>query len=343
MKFTSLSDLRDKAGDMSPPDPDAIAQARAHQRQLTKPPGSLGRLETLVEFLAGWQGRALPRLDQVQALVFAGNHGVCGQGVNPFPQSVTAQMVANFQAGGAAINQLCDAYGARLSVVGLDLERPTADFTLGLALPEGECLEAIQAGAGAVDQRADLLILGEMGIGNSTVAAALACGLLGGRAADWVGPGTGADGAGIERKVRAVEQGVTLHRAWLDDPLKVLMAFGGREQAAILGAVLAARHHSIPVVLDGFICCAAAAIAGRLHISGLDHCLVGHCSAEPGHQRLLSALSKDPLLRLDMRLGEGTGAALALGILRGAVACHNGMATFASAGVDGADGGSPGG
>ena len=334
--FASLADVRAAATAPAGPDQEAIERARAHQKQLTKPPGSLGRLEELVAFLAGWQRRARPRLERVQALVFAGNHGVCAQGVNPFPQSVTAQMVANFRAGGAAINQLCDAYGAELSVIALDLDRPTADFTTTPALTEADCLAALTAGANAVDPEADLLLLGEMGIGNSTVAAALACALFGGAAADWVGPGAGADTAGLDRKRQAVEKGLARHRNALADPLDVLTALGGREQAAIAGAVLAARRHSVPVILDGFICSAAAAVLAKLDPAGLDHCLAGHCSAEPGHARLLAHLGMEPLVRLDMRLGEGTGAAMALGVLRGAVACHAGMATFASAGVDGA-------
>ena len=338
MKFASISEVLEKVSALSQADEDTVAQVRDHQLQLTKPPGSLGRLEELVEFLAGWQRRAVPRLDRVQALVFAGNHGICAQGVNPYPQGVTAQMVANFERGGAAINQLCAVYDAKLSVIGLDLDQPTNDFTSAVALPESECLAAVNAGALSVDPQADLLILGEMGIGNSTVAAALACALLGGPASDWVGAGTGADSAGMDRKVKAVKNGLALHQHDLDDPLRILMAFGGREQAAIVGAVLAARHYSIPVILDGFICCAAAAVVARLCPSGLDHCLVGHCSTEPGHERLLREFGKEPLLRLGMRLGEGSGAAMALGVIRGALACHNGMATFASAGVDSAEG-----
>ena len=338
MKFASISQVLEKVSVLSQADEDTVAQVRDHQLQLTKPPGSLGRLEELVEFLAGWQRRAVPSLDRIQALVFAGNHGICAQGVNPYPQSVTEQMVANFKSGGAAINQLCAVYDAKLSVIGLDLDQPTNDFTSAVALPESECLAAINAGAVSVDPEADLLILGEMGIGNSTVAAALVCALLGGPVSDWVGAGTGADSAGIDRKVKAVKKGLARHQHDFHDPLRVLMAFGGREQAAIVGAVLAARHYSIPVILDGFICCAAAAVVAGLCPSGLDHCLVGHCSAERGHERLLRELKKEPLLCLGMRLGEGTGAALALGVIRGALACHNGMATFASARVDSAEG-----
>lgn len=350
------------------PDPDAIAEARARQACLTKPAGSLGRLEELALFMAGWQRSPRPQIRRAQALVFAGNHGICAQGVNPFPQTVTAQMVANFRAGGAAINQLCRASGAALSVIALDLDHPTGDFTEGPAMTEPELLDAMARGAAAVDPDADILILGEMGIGNSTVAAALAMGLFGGEARDWVGPGSGADDHGIARKARVIEQGMARHRkgAGAEDRtgngeangaengegtgegLALLMAFGGREQAAICGAVLAAREARIPVILDGFICTAAAAVLvphgpardhGGSHDIGRDdggslaHVLAGHCSAEPGHRRLLAALGLDPILDLSMRLGEGSGAALALSILRAALLTHDGMATFDEAGV----------
>lgn len=315
-----------------PPFDAATAQAaRDHQAQLTKPPGSLGRLEDLAVFMAGWRGTARPVIARAQAVVFAGNHGICVHGVSPFPAEVTAQMVANFAAGGAAINQLCAANGADLNVIALDLDRPTADFTVGPAMTDEDCLAAINAGAAAVDPAADILILGEMGIGNSTVAAALALAVFGGDAAQWVGPGTGADAAGIARKAAVVAQGVARHGALCG--LDLLAALGGREQAAICGAVLAARQSRIPVLLDGFICTAAVAPLHALAPATLDHCLIGHVSAEPGHRRLADALGKHPLLALDMRLGEGSGAALALGVVRSALACHNGMATFAQAGV----------
>ncbi|RMB08725.1 nicotinate-nucleotide--dimethylbenzimidazole phosphoribosyltransferase [Eilatimonas milleporae] len=337
--FAGISEISDLAAGLTDRDADsaAVAMVRTRQSRLTKPQGSLGRLEDMAAFLAGWQRRAMPRLDTVQALVFAGNHGVCEQGISPYPQSVTAQMVDNFRRGGAAINQLCRIYGADLSVTALDLDRPTADFTQGPALDEAALLAAVNAGVGAVDPGADLVLLGEMGIGNSTVAAGLACALFGGDPADWVGPGTGLDGAGIARKTAVVAAALARHTRCVDtpaDPLAILASLGGREQAALFGAVLAARLLSVPVLLDGFICCAAAAVLHALNPQGLDHALAGHCSAEPGHARLLACLDKEPLLDLGMRLGEGTGAAVALGLLRGALACHTGMATFADAGVD---------
>lgn len=333
----SLASLDDFAGlvDKLPASDATAAQAaRSRQDTLTKPPGALGLLEDLAVFMAGWRSTPRPNIDRAQALVFAGNHGICAQGVNPFPQVVTAQMVRNFRAGGAAINQLCGVNGAELSVIPLDLDNPTRDFTAEPAMSEAECLDALNRGAEAVDAEADILVLGEMGIGNSTVAAALACALFGGRAEDWVGPGAGADDAGVARKVAAIEAGLAQHPE--RDPVSVLCTFGGREQAAICGAVLAARARRIPVLLDGFICTAAAAVLHAVDERLLDHALIGHVSAEPGHRRLLQALGKRPVLDFDMRLGEGTGAALALGVVRAALACHNGMATFDEAGVTGA-------
>jgi nicotinate-nucleotide--dimethylbenzimidazole phosphoribosyltransferase len=253
--------------------------------------------------------------------------------VSPFPSAVTAQMVANFQAGGAAINQIASAVGATLSVVPIALDQPTADFTKAPAMTPAEFRTALTMGYEAVVPGTDLLCLGEMGIGNTTAAAAMAAALFGGDGADWAGRGTGLDAAGVARKAAAVDRALALHSAAARDPWEVARCLGGRETAAILGAVLAARRHSIPVLLDGFVCSAAAAPATKLLPDGLDHTLIGHVSAEAGHRRLVRALGRPSLLDLDMRLGEGSGAALAVAILRAAVACHSGMATFAEAGV----------
>ncbi|MGA1799121.1 nicotinate-nucleotide--dimethylbenzimidazole phosphoribosyltransferase [Sphingomonas sp. 4RDLI-65] len=321
------------------PQADAAARAAAVARQgvLTKPPGSLGRLEDIAVFMAGWQGRERPRLDRGRAIIFAGNHGIVARGVSAFPASVTAQMVANFENGGAAINALSTAAGLGLSVVALDLDRPTADFTVEPAMSEDDCLAAINAGAAAVtDDLPDLVVLGEMGIGNSTSAAALCTASFGGPARDWVGPGTGVDDEGILRKIATVEAGVALHQDRLATPFETLRRLGGRELAAIAGAVVAARLAGVPVMLDGFICCAAIAPLAAACPDILDHCLAGHVSAEPGHGRLIEALRLEPLLSLGMRLGEGSGAATATLLVRAALAAHDGMATFAEAGVSGA-------
>ena len=328
-----LADIVALAADLPSPDETAQAAAVARQGRLTKPPGSLGRLEELATFMAGWQATALPAINCAQAIVFAGNHGVCDQGVNAYPQTVTSQMVANFEAGGAAINQLCNIGGADLTSVPLELDRPTADFTTAKAMSATDLRDAINRGMASVPAETDILILGEMGIGNSTVAAALCAALFGGPIAQWVGPGTGSDADGIARKQAAIEACLLQHEACLGNPLEILEAIGGREQAAICGAIIAARQRRIPVILDGFICCAAAAVLFAIDARFLDHCLVGHRSSEPGHGLLLERLNKRPLLDLEMRLGEGTGAALALSVVRAAIACHVGMATFADAGV----------
>lgn len=333
MRFDTPAAFALALQDLPAIDAEARHLAAERQTQLTKPAGSLGRLEDAALFLAGWQGTARPRLDDGRMAIFAGNHGVTRQGVSAFPAEVTAQMVANFEAGGAAINQLAGHAGLDLKVVAIELDRPTADFTTAPAMSEAECLDALSRGAAVVDRRLDLLAIGEMGIGNSTSAAALCARSLGGPAGDWVGPGTGLDQAGTARKAQIVDRALSLHEDAPRTALETLCRLGGREIAAMAGAVLAARHARIPVVLDGFIACAALAplFAGQPGV--VDHCLAGHCSAEPGHRRLLDQFGLAPLLQLDMRLGEGSGAAVAVAVIRAALAAHNGMATFAEASV----------
>ncbi len=329
--FTSLATFRDTLAAAPGPDTAAAAGAEARNGQLTKPPGALGRLEDLAIWYAGWRGTDRPSVDAPQVIIFAGNHGVCAQGVSAFPAEVTAQMVANFQHGGAAINQLSKAVGAQMDVHALDLDTPTADFTQGPAMSEAEVVAALTTGWQAVNPGADVLVVGEMGIGNTTSAAAIGHALFGGEAADWAGRGTGVDDAGLARKTDVVARAVALHQT--DDALAVLRCLGGREVAAMAGAIAAARHHRIPVILDGFICSAAAATLAQTQPGALDHTVAGHLSAEGAHQCLLDAIGKAPLLSLGLRLGEGSGGALAINILKGAVACHSGMATFAEAGV----------
>ncbi len=331
MPFQTLADFRDLLGRIPATDPAAIAAANARNGQLTKPPGALGRLEDLAIWMAGWQGTDRPRADKPQIVIFAGNHGVTARGVSAFPAEVTVQMVGNFTHGGAAINQLAKTFGAKLDVHALDLDRPTADFTEGPAMTEAEVVAALRKGFDAVDPAAHLFVAGEMGIGNTTVAAALAAALYGGTG--WAGRGTGVDDAGLARKEATVAAGLARHAAVLADPLQVLRCLGGREIAAMAGSILGARMARVPVILDGFIACAAAAVLERAAPGALDHCVAGHLSAEGAHGRLLEKLGKEPLLSLGLRLGEGSGAALAIGVLQGAVACHSGMATFAEAGV----------
>lgn len=331
-RYSSLAGLRAACLDLPPEDSAVAAEVAARDAQLTKPPGSLGRLEEIASFIARWQGRARPALDKVSVLVFAGNHGVAAQGVSAFPAEITAQMVANFAAGGAAINQLARNAGADLQVTPLDLDRPTADFTLGPAMSEAEFLRAVSIGAAAVTD-ADLICLGEMGIANTTPAAAISAGLFGGGGKVWAGRGTGVDDDGLARKRIVIDRGLVRHAAALGDPLQVATCLGGRELAAMMGAALEARRRRIPVLLDGFVCTAAVAPLARLHPEGLAHAMAAHVSAEGGHRKLLVALGLRPLLDLDMRLGEASGAALAIPLVRAALACHNGMATFAEAGL----------
>jgi nicotinate-nucleotide--dimethylbenzimidazole phosphoribosyltransferase len=327
-----FDDFRELLRNLPGPDSVALVAARERDAQLTKPPGALGRLEEIAFWLAAWTGRA-PAVNRPLVAIFAGNHGVTKQGVTPFPPSVTAQMVENFAAGGAAINQICVSHDLGLKVFDLALEYPTGDITEEAALSERDCAATMAFGMEAVAGGTDLLCIGEMGIGNTTIAAAINLALYGGTAEDWVGPGTGAQGEVLARKIAAVDKAVALHADHLGDPLEVLRRLGGREIAAMAGAILAARMQKIPVIIDGYVATTAAAILKAANPAALDHCLIGHVSAEPGHMKAIEMLGKTPLLALGMRLGEGTGAALAAGIVKAAAACHSGMATFAQAGV----------
>ena len=329
--FNTLDEFRALLKTAPHADQKALSDAADRNGQLTKPPGALGRLEDVALWYASWRGEAAPQISAPQIIIFAGNHGVTAQGVSAFPAEVTAQMVMNFEHGGAAINQLAKTFGASLNVHALDLDRPTADFTEGPAMTEAEVVAALQTGWNAVDANADVLVTGEMGIGNTTSAAAIGAALFGGAAADWTGRGTGVDDAGLANKTRVVEQGLAANAG--REGLEVLRALGGRELAAMVGAIARARFEQIPVILDGFICSAAAACLEKGEAGALDHCVAGHLSAEGAHEKLLAGIGKEPLLSLGLRLGEGSGAALALGVLKAALACHSGMATFAEAGV----------
>lgn len=313
----------------------SVEAVRARDAGLTKPAGSLGKLEELVRFLARWQEKDTPALNNPMVAIFAGNHGVVRQGVSAYPGEVTAQMVANFTHGGAAISQLCALHGLNLRVFELALDLPTGDITQGAAMDDKTCAATIAYGMEAVAGRPDLLCVGEMGIGNTTVAAAVCAGLFGGVGADWVGRGTGVDNAGLRRKADAVDKALALHRQALTSPFHVLARLGGRELAAIVGAIVAARHNRCPVIVDGFVATAAAAVLHAVNPGALDHCLFGHRSAEAAHGKALAALGKNPLLDLDMRLGEGTGAALAAVMVKTALHLHTNMATFAEASVSG--------
>lgn len=328
--------------------------ARARQGQLTKPPGSLGELEEVAIRLAAAQGRERPRADSVWISIFAGDHGVMEEGVSAFPQAVTAEMIKNFARGGAAISVLARTLGARLEVVDLgtvgglsgvpgvthlDLGRGTANLARGAAMTETQLAQALAAGRqSALNAAADgteLFIGGEMGIGNTTAAAALGCALLGEAPEGLAGPGTGLDNAGVKRKAGVISAALDLHRPHLASPLEALRRLGGFEIAALTGAYLACAQAGLPVLVDGFITTAAALAAERIRPGAADWFLYGHGSAEPGHARLLAALGARPLVSLGMRLGEGSGAAVSVPLVRLACALHDGMATFAEAGVSG--------
>lgn len=331
--FNSADDYQRAIASIPSADAGSAKLAQERQGQLTKPPGSLGRLEEIAIWMASWHGDEKPQINAPSCLIFAGNHGVASLGVSAFPSEVTVQMVGNFAAGGAAINQLTKAAGSSLDVIALDLDNPTADFTQGPAMSIDETLAAMAKGADAIPENADILLLGEMGIGNTTSAAAIGMACLGGSASDWVGPGTGVDQDGVQLKADVITRGLEANKSRMKTGLEILSAVGGRELAAIAGTVLAARHRRIPVLLDGFISTASALPLLADHPDALDHCLISHRSQEPGHHKIIEKTGKQPIIDLGLRLGEGSGAATALPIIRAAVASHSGMATFAEAGV----------
>ena len=331
--IASFDEVRLLIDELPGPDYESQKSAAERESKLTKPEGALGKLEQIVDWLAAWQGEYPPKINHPRTAVFAANHGVAELGVSAFPSSVTEQMVQNFISGGAAVNQLCKVFDSDLRVYELALEQPTNDFTKGPAMTEAECAHAMAYGMMAVEPGLDVLCLGEMGIGNTTSASALSLALFGGNAKDWVGNGTGISSDALDKKIKIVQQSCEFHKNKEGDPLAVFAALGGLELAAIAGAILAARLARVPVVLDGFACTVAAAILYAIKPCTINHCLVSHCSVEPGHKKLLGKINKDPLLDLGMRLGEGSGATLALGIIRAALECHLGMATFESAGI----------
>ncbi|MGN8276967.1 nicotinate-nucleotide--dimethylbenzimidazole phosphoribosyltransferase [Pseudomonas sp. SMN5] len=335
-----------------PLDTQALEQAAARQQQLTKPAGSLGQLETVAVQLAGLQGQVKPRLDAVSIAIFAGDHGVVAEGVSAFPQEVTGQMLLNFVSGGAAISVLARQLGASLEVVDLGTVTPsldlpgvrhlnvgpgTANFVHGPAMTEDQGEQALRAGRDSVERAiaagTRLFIGGEMGIGNTTAASALACALLDCPVAHLVGPGTGLDAAGVNHKALVIERALALHAAQNNDPLQTLFNLGGFEIAALAGAYLACAQQGVAVLVDGFICSVAALVAVRLNPACRPWLLFSHRGAEPGHRHLLETLGAEPLLDLGLRLGEGSGAALAVPLLRLACDLHGQMATFAEAAV----------
>lgn len=335
-----------------PIDAQAVEQAQERQQQLTKPAGSLGRLEAVAVQLAGLQGQVKPTLDQLWIAIFAGDHGVVAEGVSAFPQEVTGQMLHNFVSGGAAISVLARRLGASLEVVDLGTVTPslnlpgvrhlnigpgTANFVQGPAMTRAQGELALQAGRDsaqrAIAAGAQLFIGGEMGIGNTTAASALACALLDCPVVHLAGPGTGLNAAGVSHKAQVIERALALHGAQRSDALQTLFNLGGFEIAALVGAYLACAQEGVAVLVDGFICSVAALVAVRLNPACREWLLFGHRGAEPGHRHVLETLNAEPLLDLGLRLGEGSGAALAVPLLRLACDLHGQMATFAEAAV----------
>ncbi len=335
--ITSFIDFRRQLKKLPTLSKEALKKCKKREPLLTKPIGSLGRLEEISSWISSWQGEYPPSISFPQARVFAGNHGIVKQGVSAYPGEVTAQMVKNFEAGGGAINQICQTFGIELQVIPIHLHIPTNDFTKKPAMSHNQCLKAINIGIKSVSPYADILCLGEMGIGNTTSAAALCYSIYGGSADIWTGVGTGLDSQGLNKKIRVVESAIKFHKSYIDDGLEALIRLGGFELSAIVGAIFAARLMRIPVVLDGYITTSAAVALEATEKGALDHCLVSHVSTEPGHRRILETIQKKPLLDFNMRLGEASGAALAVGLLKAAVNCHNGMSTFAEAAVSNKD------
>ena len=334
------------------PSVEFFEQAQTHQLNLTKPPGSLGQLEQVACQLSAMQERQYPSLDRIHISIFAADHGIAEQGVSAFPQSVTLQMISNFLAGGAAISVLAQQMQAELEVVNCGcngeisdaiglinkpIAKGTADFSIQPAMAEDELLLALQLGHEAADrahqQNSDLFIGGEMGIANTSSATALAASQLGLPVADLVGPGTGVEAQQLQHKRDVIDRAIA--RYDLATPLQRLQTLGGFEIAALCGAYIRATQIGLPVLVDGFISSTAALMAVSINSSVRPWLIFSHAGAEPGHQVVLRALDASPLLSIGMRLGEGSGAAVVVSLLRSAVELHNSMATFADAGVDG--------
>ena len=307
--------------------------AKNRQNNLTKPIGSLGKLEKYAIWMAGWQKKEKPTINNFQCLVFAGNHGVARRKVSAYPSEVTEQMVKNFINGGAAINQLCNLSDIKLSVIPISLENPTKDFSEEKAMNPDETLSAMKLGYNSVPKKCDLLLLGEMGISNTTSATAIACALFKTSVKKWTGLGTGISEKNLKNKISVIQKGLKLHGKKFDSVIEILSCFGGREMAAIVGSVIAARVRGIPILLDGFVSTVSAATLTIFNKNILEHCLISHLSSEPGHKGIILKLKKEPILDLNMRLGEASGGAVASLIIKAAVVTHNKMATFSEAGV----------
>lgn len=337
-----------------PPSAAMELAATERQGQLTKPPGALGRLEHIAIALAAIQGQLKPQLEQIFIAVFAGDHGIVEEGISAFPQAVTVEMQRNFINGGAAISVLAKELGASLEVVNTGtyadpadlpgvvhapIAQQTANFLLHAAMDEAQWQQALTLGqdsvARALEHKAQLYIGGEMGIGNTSAATAMLAALTGYSVADITGPGTGLNQQGVLHKVKILQQALDNHRAALNSAQAISRVVGGFEITALTGAYIAAAQAGMAVIVDGFICTAAAAAALQINPSIRPYLFFSHCSAEPGHRRVIQHLEVEPIVDLNLRLGEGSGAATVVPLLRLACALHNNMATFAEAAVSG--------
>ncbi|UTO29235.1 nicotinate-nucleotide--dimethylbenzimidazole phosphoribosyltransferase [Bartonella harrusi] len=328
MTVSPFDDFRALLTNLPIADEFSMMLAKRRQEKLTKIQGAMGKLRDIAVWYAGWRGAEKPVIKRPLVAIFSGNHGIIEENVTSFPQSMTQKMVQNFASGGAAINQICIAYDLGLKIFDLALEYPTMNITKDAAMDERSAAATMAFGMESIAGGTDLLCIGEMGIGNTTIASALCLALFGGEVEEWTGDDMGFDGEFYQRKIAAVKTAVSLHKDYFNDPFEIMRRLGGREIAAMIGAILAARMEKIPVILDGFVATAAAAVLYKIHPKALDHTLVGHLSSESGHHKLLKKISKEPLLDFKMRLGEGTGAAMAAGIVKAAVLTHAQMAVF---------------
>ncbi|MBB4076323.1 nicotinate-nucleotide--dimethylbenzimidazole phosphoribosyltransferase [Bartonella fuyuanensis] len=322
MTASPFDDFRALLTNLPVADEFSIILAKKRQKNLTKAQGALGKMGDLAVWYAGWRGTEKPIVTRPLVAIFSGNHGIVEENVTPFPQSMTQKMVQNFASGGAAINQICIAYDLGLKIFDLALEYPTMNITKAAAMDERSAAATMAFGMESIAGGTDLLCIGEMGIGNTIIASALCLALFGGEVEEWIENGMGSEDDFYQRKIAAVKTAVSLHRKHFNDPFETMRCLGGREIAAMVGAILAARMEKIPVILDGFVATAAAAVLYKMHPKALDHILVGHVSSEKVHRKLLKKIGKEPLLDFGMQLGEGTGAAMAAGIVKAAVLTH---------------------
>ncbi|MET3559981.1 nicotinate-nucleotide--dimethylbenzimidazole phosphoribosyltransferase [Bartonella japonica] len=328
MTVSPFDDFRALLANLPVADGFSITLAKKRQAKLTKTQGTLGKLGDIAVWYAGWRGEEKPLVTRPLVAIFSGNHGITDENITPFPQSMTQKMVQNFASGGGAINQICIAYDLGLKIFDLALKYPTINITKDAAMDERSAAATMAFGMESIAGGTDLLCIGEMGIGNTTVASALCLALFGGDVEEWTEGGMESEGDFYQRKITVLKKAVSLHKDHFNDPFEIMRRLGGREIAAMVGAILAARIEKIPVILDGFVATAAAAVLYKMHSRALDHTLIGHVSSETVHRKLLEKIGKEPLLDFGMCLGEGTGAAMAAGIVKAAVLMHAKMAVF---------------